>query len=290
MATKRLGKKLYQTTPDGGIRFISDRPWNVDVPNYVYDLWMPVLGICAVGVYSVYCRLGREGVVKAITQQRIARACRIGTSRLQRINAALEKCGFVSIRVPQGQERTKHYTTEITIHEAPRTVKPEFIREWSSLENYEPLSTWLVAEMPIGADESESVNPKWDYEAIPNGNAEVVPLDVEPLNTTQETATPSWTPPTTFQGWRDLLNHYRDRKNRQYAVLAKMHDTLYPNHEPVNIGRVGNLAKKISVGRLAQLLWETSTRPPSGRVLDYIQATGGKRTDDSDSAGRITVG
>lgn len=285
-----MGKKLYQPTPEGGIRFISKRPWGVDIPNYVYDIWMPVVGVCVVGVYGVYCRLEREGTVKAITQGKLARACRIGTTKLQKVNQCLERCGFITVKTPRGYERTMHWTTEITILEPPRTVSVELITQYSTLERYDPLSTWLVAELAANeADDptNESVNPIQECEAFLNGNANVDPLVVESLNKEQETAgtnsvpSPSEPMPTTFQQWGDLLRETRIQHGNIVAILVRMHNTLYPDHDSPDYGRVGVLAKRVGgVMRLAQLLWETSTRPPAGNVCDYIEATAkGQRKD-----------
>ena len=103
-----MGRKLYEITPGGGIKFTSHRMGQVRVANYVYDLWLPILGARGVAVYSVYCRLEREGVVKAITQADLARACRIGPDTLRGINEQLEECGFIKITKPVGHKRLMH--------------------------------------------------------------------------------------------------------------------------------------------------------------------------------------
>ena len=62
-----------------------------------------------------------------------------------------------------------------------------------------------------------------------------------------------------------------------------MHNALSPNHDPVDYGRIGKLAKRVGVMRVAQLLWETSTRPPVGQVCDFIEAVAkGQRKQDHD--------
>jgi hypothetical protein len=100
----------------------------------------------------------------------------------------------------------------------------------------------------------------------------------------QETAVPSEPTPVTFKQWGDLLQETRDQHGNIVAVLVKMHNTLYPNHDPPAFGRMGNLAKRVGgVMRVAQLLWETSTRPPAGRVCDFIEAIAkGQRRDEHD--------
>lgn len=40
-----IKQKLYDITEDGGIRFVTRRrAGEVRIPNYVYDIWMPLLG------------------------------------------------------------------------------------------------------------------------------------------------------------------------------------------------------------------------------------------------------
>jgi hypothetical protein len=55
---------------------------------------------------------------------------------------------------------------------------------------------------------------------------------------------------------------------------------LYPGLDPPDFGYIGKTAKAVGgAGRLAELLWQFSTRPPTGDVLAYIQA-GAKRAKE----------
>ena len=178
-----MGQKLYYTTDAGDISFKTERKvGDVRVPNYVYDLWLPVLGAVAVGVYGMYCRLERERVVKAMTQKRIAKMCRIGTSRLQAINEMLEECGFIRIKKPEGATRLMHWTLEITVLDPPQEVGKEIIEKYAP-EDYEILSPWLL-ESQMGTPEIPNGNaddPEQEHDAIPNGNAIFVSLGLNPL-------------------------------------------------------------------------------------------------------------
>jgi len=183
-----MGKKLYEETQEGGICFKSERrPWEVRIPNYVYDLWMPVLGVVDIGVYNVYCRLEREKIVKAISLETIARACRIGKSRLYDINKRLEKCGFIRVTPPEGWQRLAHYTTEITVLDPPQEVPAWAIKEYCQLKGgYQPLSPWLVQEdetqvEPAGVPNGTSGETGQDAVKDPNGTPNVVTLGLKPL-------------------------------------------------------------------------------------------------------------
>jgi hypothetical protein len=98
--------------------------------------------------------------------------------------------------------------------------------------------------------------------SAPNGNGKLNGND----NGTTEGA---GAPPNTFPEWHDLI---RDSKNRP-ATLRWMIEVLYPGLDPPDYGFIGRVARHVGgAGRLADLLWQHSTRPPTGDVLAYILA------------------
>ncbi len=180
-----MGKKHYTQT-DAGVRFISERrPGDVRIPNYVYDMWLPLLGSDAIGIYSVYCRLEREGTVKQLTTTRLTKICRIGKAKLGNINDDLVRCGFIRVVKPTGKKRLMHWTTEITILDPPQFVTQELINEFLPKGGYEILTPWLVkdkeAEPPIepngppGKDEQSA-------HVEPNGTPSIESLSLNPLD------------------------------------------------------------------------------------------------------------
>lgn len=90
---------------------------------------------------------------------------------------------------------------------------------------------------------------------------------------------PASTLPATFNGWQERLRESRNKA----AVLAEMHATLYPQNEQPSFAYLGKVASKLGgAGRLADLLWQHSTRPPTGDVLAYVvkvTAAKGAETD-----------
>jgi hypothetical protein len=75
--------------------------------------------------------------------------------------------------------------------------------------------------------------------------------------------------PASFDAWQVRL---RDSPNRP-ATLRAMFEVLYPGRDPPSYGHLGRVARDVGgAGRLAELLWQHSTRPPTGDVLAYIQA------------------
>jgi len=75
-------------------------------------------------------------------------------------------------------------------------------------------------------------------------------------------------PPSTFEDWQETI---RASKNRP-STLVWMFKTLYTGSDPPDYGRIGKAAKRVGgAGRLAELMWQHSTRPPTGNVIDYLE-------------------
>ena len=72
-----------------------------------------------------------------------------------------------------------------------------------------------------------------------------------------------------FPEWLAVLRNPEPPDNRQ-AVLRRLFVALYPDHEAPDFGYIGRVATQVGgAERLAQLLWEQSTRPPVGDVLAF---------------------
>jgi hypothetical protein len=176
-----MGKKFYAETEQGDTVFYSERRvWEVRLPIYVYDMWLPIIGAVGMGVYSLYCRLERNESVKGISQAKIAKACRIGTSKLTKINEQLEDCGFIRIEKPAGHKRLMHYTTTIAVLDPPEVVSGAIKEKYQPPSEYEILTKWLEVgdtENPNGvSDDAEQ-----ECDENPNGNAKIETLGLKPL-------------------------------------------------------------------------------------------------------------
>jgi len=82
--------------------------------------------------------------------------------------------------------------------------------------------------------------------------------------------------PSTFPEWQERIKGTRKRA----PVLLRMIETLYPGLSPPSYGYINKVAKEVGgAGRLADLLWQHSTRPPTGDLMAYIRkvAQNGKR-------------
>ena len=140
------GRKLYFPDGDGGFVFRSERKvGDVRVPNYVYDLWLPVIGIEAVGLYALYCRLERHGQVSGMTRDALCRALRIGTHTLPKLNEKLEACGFIRIIRAEGQARLEHRPTGVIILDPAKHVSEALVERFCP-HGMVPLTPWLVGD------------------------------------------------------------------------------------------------------------------------------------------------
>ena len=188
MSEVKKKQKFYSDTDKGGVSFLTTRrPGDVRIPNFVYDMWMPLIGSDSVGVYGVYCRLERQGSVKAMKLLDIARACRIGMSKLNRINATLEDCGFITVQKPTGRGRLMHWTSEITTHDPPQEIRPGLMKKYKIESGYQILCPWLKH----GEAKDQMVSPKDTKQAlggVPNGDSNIESLDL--LNPLRVEGTP----------------------------------------------------------------------------------------------------
>lgn len=175
------GNKFYAETSSGDTIFRTERKvGEVRIPNYVYDIWMPIIGAVGMGVYGTYCRLERGDKVKGLNQNKIAKLCRIGTRKLAGINDMLVECGFIRIKKPKKAERLMHYTTEITTLDPPHKVSKGIKDKYAPESGYEVLSPWLQVETPALSNGNADVS-KQQCEALSDDNANVVSLGIAPL-------------------------------------------------------------------------------------------------------------
>lgn len=107
------------------------------------------------------------------------------------------------------------------------------------------------------SNEGGSPSPNGD------GDAEASPSQVNRNGTSQF---------TTFQDWSDYIHKSKNKS----AAIATMLNHLYPcvRGSPVDFGMIGTTARSVGgFGRLADLLWQHSTRPPTGDPLKFILAS-----------------
>ena len=76
-------------------------------------------------------------------------------------------------------------------------------------------------------------------------------------------------PPNLADAFRFLLDVLRTAPNKQ-AILAEIYLICFPPPAP-DYGYLGKVARSVGgAGRLAEILWQLSAKPPTGDVLAYI--------------------
>jgi DnaD/phage-associated family protein len=140
-------KKLYFQTRDGGVEFRSEKkPGEVRTPNYVYDLWTPLLGATVIGIYDILCRLKR-GSKLHMSIAEMAKSCGVGKPVLNNALSLLAKCGFIEVAKPTTKaEFRKGVKTCITFLTAPQKVSKALIEELAPDGDYQPLAPWLMED------------------------------------------------------------------------------------------------------------------------------------------------
>ena len=82
-------------------------------------------------------------------------------------------------------------------------------------------------------------------------------------------------PPVSFSNWPEWQDHIRTSKGKKGGCQSAVHgmiEALYPGLDPPTFAYIAKTASKVGgFGRLADLLWQHSTRPPTGDLLAYIQ-------------------
>lgn len=153
-----------------------------------------------------------------------------------------------------------------------------------------------ISALVSGEGKTESPNPKEVGQKVEarsdlesgQGKTES-PTKIPSEDSFEDTKNPSGqNTPTNFQEW---LTAIKESKNRP-AILRWMVWELYPDKyetkdDVPGYGYLGKVAKKVGgAGRLADLLWQHSTRPPTGDVLAFVQVVAkGKKGSKEPYAG-----
>ena len=129
----------------------------------------------------------------------------------------------------------------------------------------------LKARMIWHYQETEQVLDGYDTRSIPfpQEQEQEQEQDQDQEQETKDAAIAGADAPLTFQEWQERIEHPPDGSNRT-AQLVSMYATLYPGRSPPEFGYMGKMARDVGgAGRMAELLWQASTRPPAGDILRY---------------------
>jgi hypothetical protein len=177
---------------------------------------------------------------------------------------SLQECGYLITRA----RHAYHLEVEVS--------------KWRSIEE------WLDSrqgESPVKQYRTEGESPVTHYHSeveIGNeiGNVNGNKLPMLPLTIRLESyefpvSTPGAVRPTLSEAFHGLLEVLRTAANKP-AILREIYELCFPGDAP-DYGYLGKVAVKVGgAGRLAEILWQLSTKPPTGDVLDYITKAYGR--------------
>lgn len=145
------GTDTEDTTDDEYFLVIDRRSRKeVGVPPEVTDLFMPIVGAAAIGLYVAYCRISSLQNIpeKGVGSVRyMARACRMGKTTVAKATEKLVACGLLAIEKADSWERSRHITNHIAVLDPPMKPAKEVL-EHLGPKDYEPMCAWLYEATP----------------------------------------------------------------------------------------------------------------------------------------------
>lgn len=171
-------RKTYALT-NGNIRVTDLRQLTNGsiVPNYVVDLYLPIIGANGLGVLTTLYRLANNSEI-IVNLTKLSRACRMGKRKLNSILDLLEKCDIVEVNKPTGQKRLKHFRTEITLLDPPVSVPASY----ADVVADRMLVKWLVRDIEI-FEQVEPTNSNGKQKVIKSEQDDLFKVIVETFKT-----------------------------------------------------------------------------------------------------------
>ncbi len=131
-------KPTYQHT-EQGVVVVDTRQYTNGpiVPNYVIDLYLPIIGCRGLGVYTALVRrMGSR--TQTFNLEQLATTCRLGRHALNATLALLEELKFIRCIKPTGKDKIRHFCTVIEICSPPTGPVP--------ITTQQSLVPWLFSE------------------------------------------------------------------------------------------------------------------------------------------------
>ena len=122
--------KSYQVTDDGII--IRDRRQFTNgqiTPNYVYDLYLPILEYDGIGLYFTICRMASLSS-EAVTKSGLRKLFKLMPRRYEYFKAKIalmEELGLIAVIMPTGEERLNNQPSTIELLDPPTVVPQKYV-------------------------------------------------------------------------------------------------------------------------------------------------------------------
>ena len=238
------------------IRDLRQASW-LWLDNDILDLYGNELGATAIAVYVALCRFAGNSSQQCWPSHATI-AERVGATppTVRKAIAKLAEVGLVTVEKRTGEDG--RLTSNLyTLHPSGR--KESFV----GIEKKDTQAGYKILPVTILSEQSLLNNASLGSDG-PDG------------------------PRTCFEDWQRDLSA-ADPKSR-VALLAEMIRTLFKNPGEVDYGYVGKVARTVGgAGRLGQLLWEASARPPSGDILAYVQGMAKKGKPADKAKGKAAI-
>lgn len=153
--------KSYTTDDTGGILVTDKRQLThgTIVPNYVVDLYLPIIGYDGLGILTALYRLVNhadpDNPVR-VNVRAFARAGRVGSDSYSDSLELMAECGLIALLKPEGKRRGMHLRTEIFLVDPPTRVPERYAAQvldrcltpWL-IQNYATTTESLAKDSPV---------------------------------------------------------------------------------------------------------------------------------------------
>jgi len=262
--------------------------WFGPLPLFHQTLWIGLFAACADDQ-------GRFMDNLALIRAAVSPYKQVSTKRIDNALADFEKAGKIIryeadgnrlIQIanwwdhqhPQWAARSKYPAPDGWVDRVRTKHSGQYVEEnWRSDSTKRQIQ---VKQPHAPADQPPVLSGETSGERSPERSPEPTPelpgeasADGQVLSTTNTktihddtTVVPKADTPTNFAEWLSLVEK---SKNRQ-AALMRMFSTLFHGREPPTFAYLGSTATKVGgAGRLCELLWTASAKPPTGDVMAY---------------------
>lgn len=260
-----MGETIYIRTEDSIALEDGRKPYDVDIPAYVYDLWMPLIGSDVIGFYGVLCRLSRGNDLmergKGLSIADFEEATQKDRKTIAKFLQILSAMRFLRYRPPMSEaERRAGVRTKIRVLDAPTKVTNADIKfamdkDWTPKRKnwkYKPLTDWLIKkpqpepetewlDVRFEDDEEQEENSPSQEDLSPS--AEEISPDVDPIGSFnsskeeligQKKSDPPKKKPPTLTG-KDIAEEEKPKKKKKadvdLALYSKAATWVYNNQK-----------------------------------------------------------
>lgn len=236
----------------------TQRYWTAD--NVIIDVYGPQIGIAGLAVYACLCRHASRDETCFPGKRLLMQECGVKTEGpVDRGLSALVKADLIKIEPRYREDGSR--TTNLYV-----LLTPPCLREQ---ENDTPAGA--ISRTPPGVISHTPPGVQKQGDGLNNPHL-TNPIEQEEDSSEGADAPVQASDPSTYQEWAAMLEHPRQYRSNRIAILRRMFERLYPRKELPTYAYLGRVAQNVGgAGRLAELLWQHSTRPPTGDVLRYVQ-------------------